>query len=294
MFYANGGSDNSAFGAQSLSSNSGSGNNAFGNGALYNNTTGSLNTGMGYSSLDANTTGNRNTGFGFRSLNNNSTGNNNTALGDDADVATGDLNNAMALGSGAIVAASNQIQLGNSSVTNVKTSGTLTAGSITYPNVSGTNGQVLTTDGNGTATWATPSASAGPKFVRSFTQTDNKLVVDCVAESEVSIGNLTFSIKPISDANGVAVNGGGANLVVKSSIPGDYQFISNLGNGSTDQRLFSVSTTNQNVSNLLLNYYSTLTSTIFKYYIDGNDSYEVKASMDGGQSVLLVVTYYKM
>jgi hypothetical protein len=149
MFYANGGSDNSAFGAQSLSSNSGAGNNAFGNGALYNNTTGSLNTGMGYSSLDANTTGSRNTGFGFRSLNNNSTGSNNTALGDDADVATGNLNNAMALGSGAIVTASNQIQLGNSSVENVKTSGTITAGSVTYPNIAGTENQVLITNGSG-------------------------------------------------------------------------------------------------------------------------------------------------
>jgi hypothetical protein len=158
MFDANGGSSNSAFGANSLSSNSGSDNSAFGNGALYNNTSGNFNTGMGYSSLDANSTGNRNTGFGFRSLNNNSTGSNNTALGDDADVATGDLNNAMALGSGAIVSESNQIQLGNSSVENVKTSGTITAGTVTYPKEHGASGQVLSTSGSGLLTWINASS----------------------------------------------------------------------------------------------------------------------------------------
>jgi hypothetical protein len=38
---------------------------------------------------------------------------------------------------------------------NLKTSGTIRAGSITYPNTSGTNGQFLTTDGTGIASWAT-------------------------------------------------------------------------------------------------------------------------------------------
>lgn len=69
------------------------------------------------------------------------------------------MNNATAVGYGAQVTASNSIQLGNGSVTNVKTSGTLTAGAITYPNTVGTGGQVLTTDGSGSATWASASSS---------------------------------------------------------------------------------------------------------------------------------------
>jgi hypothetical protein len=64
---------------------------------------------------------------------------------------------------------SNRIQLGadgstvNSEVTtaieNVRTSGTLTLGVVTYPNThSSTAGQVLTINATGTASWATPSS----------------------------------------------------------------------------------------------------------------------------------------
>jgi hypothetical protein len=264
--------------------------------AMLHLTTGNHNTAIGAQTL-LNTTGNNNTAIGYRAGETLAAGSSNTLLGHGANVGSPTSDNATAIGAFATVTTDNTIQLGNTGITDVKTSGKLTTGAITYPNTAGTNGQVLTTNGNGTATWTTPSASgasAVPKFVRSFTQTYNNSVVNCVAQSEVSIGNLTFSIQPVADGNGIAVNGGGSNLVVKSSTPGDYQFISNLGNGNTDQRLFSVTSTNQNVSNLLLNSYSTLTSTIFNYYSDGTDSYEVKASMDGGMSVLLVVTYYKL
>jgi hypothetical protein len=47
--------------------------------------------------------------------------------------------------------------LGNTSVTNVKTSGTYTAGSVTYPNAHGSANQVLSTTGSGTLTWTTLS-----------------------------------------------------------------------------------------------------------------------------------------
>jgi len=68
------------------------------------------------------------------------------------------LSNATAIGSGATVAASNTIQLGNTSVTNVKTSGTITAGDVTYPKTHGTANQVLSTTGSGTLAWTTPSS----------------------------------------------------------------------------------------------------------------------------------------
>jgi hypothetical protein len=68
------------------------------------------------------------------------------------------LTNATAIGAGAIVSASNTIQLGNTSVTKVITSGTLTAGTVTYPKAHGSDGQVLTTTGSGTLTWASASA----------------------------------------------------------------------------------------------------------------------------------------
>jgi hypothetical protein len=75
-------------------------------------------------------------------------------------VASANLTNATAIGNGAIVASSNTIQLGNTRVTNVKTSGTLTAGDVTYPNIHGASGQVLSTTGSGTLTWTTVSSGA--------------------------------------------------------------------------------------------------------------------------------------
>ena len=122
---------NNAYGNNALYLNtSGYSNNAFGFQSLYRNTIGSANTGYGQSSLYLNSTGSNNTAIGYGTLDNNSTGSNNTGIGYEADVSSNNLSNATAIGSGAIVTASNTIQLGNTSVTNVKTSGTITAGAL--------------------------------------------------------------------------------------------------------------------------------------------------------------------
>ena len=121
------------------------------------------NTAIGLSTLFANTTGSSNTATGAQALNSNTTGSSNTAIGYGADVATGALTNATAIGAGAIVSAVHTIQLGNTSVLNVKTSGTVTAGAVTYPNIPGSNGQVLTSAGDGTSNWTSgglPTADA--------------------------------------------------------------------------------------------------------------------------------------
>ena len=162
LYFNTTGSNNTAIGNASLNSNStGEDNTANGFGALYKNT-GSNNTASGSRSLYSNTTGGSNTALGYSSGTTNTTGNQNTLIGYSADVSSNNLSNATALGYGANVAASNSIQLGNTSVTNVKTSGTITAGTVTYPNTHGTNGQVLTTTGSGTLTWASaPTYSVG-------------------------------------------------------------------------------------------------------------------------------------
>jgi uncharacterized protein (TIGR02145 family) len=116
------------------------------------------NTALGGSALNANTTGNYNTAVGVRALETNITGSYNTAIGLEANVGTNNLTNATAIGYRAIATNSNSIQLGSSGVTNVKTNGTLTAGSVTYPNAHGTNNQVLITTGSGTLTWTTIDA----------------------------------------------------------------------------------------------------------------------------------------
>jgi hypothetical protein len=85
------------------------------------------------------------------------------------------ISNATAIGSGAVVYSSNTIQLGADgtngtiAITNVKTSGTLTAGAITYPNTVGSTGQVLTPDASGTASWGTPTFSSNKTVLSTVT-----------------------------------------------------------------------------------------------------------------------------
>ena len=83
--------------------------------------------------------------------------------------------------------------MGNTSVTNVKTSGTLTAGAVTYPNVHNTiAGQVLTTNAAGVASFTTPAA----ELPSSGNTAGDMLFWDGAAWVKVSAGsngqNLTF------------------------------------------------------------------------------------------------------
>jgi hypothetical protein len=78
--------------------------------------------------MELNTQGIGNTAIGVRSLQNNTTGTYNVAIGFGADVNAGAYANAVAIGYGAIASGSNMIQLGNSNIVNVNTSGSVTAG----------------------------------------------------------------------------------------------------------------------------------------------------------------------
>jgi hypothetical protein len=137
----------------------GSGNTSVGAESMMSLSTGTSNTSLGNQSLIG-TTGNNNVGIGKSAGSTITTGTNNTIIGTDANVGTNSLTNSTALGYGAIVAADNTIQLGNSAITDVKTSGTITAGAITIPNTDGSNGQVLSTNGSGTLSWTSPVTMA--------------------------------------------------------------------------------------------------------------------------------------
>jgi len=122
------GTYNTAIGGSTLFKNTtGSQNIAGGQGALENSLNGNNNAAIGSNALFSNTSGSGNTAFGVSSLYSNTTGQNNTAIGFGADVSSLGLSNASAIGYGAVVTANNKIQLGNTSVTNVNTSGSITA-----------------------------------------------------------------------------------------------------------------------------------------------------------------------
>jgi hypothetical protein len=141
--------DNTAIGSNALGINTtGLGNTANGYHALLVNTEGNDNTAIGFEALKSNSDGNKNTASGYKALTSNldgfsntaigymalsanQFGTNNTAIGEGADVGNPSLTNATAIGSGAIVTASDMIQLGNTAVKDVKTSGNLTVNGIT-------------------------------------------------------------------------------------------------------------------------------------------------------------------
>ena len=122
------GNRNTAVGSAALSNGSGPDDNtAIGYATLAAGISGSSNTAVGSYTFQTNTTGSNNVGIGKNAGITNTTGNNNTLIGTEANVGTNNLSNATALGYGAVATANNTIQLGNASVTNVNTKGSITA-----------------------------------------------------------------------------------------------------------------------------------------------------------------------
>ncbi|WNH09175.1 hypothetical protein [Thalassobellus suaedae] len=217
---------------------SGSNNIALGLAALYQETTGSNNIALGNNSSRNNNGGEGNVTLGYQAGNTITTGDYNVIVGYDADVSSGALTNAIAIGNGAIVTASNTIQLGNTSISNVKTSGTVTAGAITIPNTDGTSGQVLATNGSGTLTWSTPS-NADPirevadEITATASQTSFTLTQTPSANSKVKmyingirISNTAYSTSGTTLTYVPANNGnnGGYALTAGDRIQFDYYY----------------------------------------------------------------------
>lgn len=188
----NTGSDNSFFGSSAGALNTGSNNAFFGSQAGVANTSGNRNTFAGTSAGSTNDVGSQNTFLGFSSGfvnaggsnnvfvgnnagvsnvsggqntfvgqwagNGNATGSTNTALGYSAGMAADGFTNATAIGNGAIAAATNNIQLGNTSVTLVNTSGAYNTATGYEIGGTATSGNYLR--GNG-ANFVSASLTAG-------------------------------------------------------------------------------------------------------------------------------------
>jgi predicted acyltransferase (DUF342 family) len=141
---------NTAVGFSVLNNNIGFWDEAFGNSSLSNNTSGTFNSAYGGRSLFSNISGNGNVSFGFQSLYNNladsnaafgynagfknTTGTKNTFIGWSADADSVNLTNATAIGAGAIVKNSNTLQLGNTLLNLVNTSGSINSSKTIFAN----------------------------------------------------------------------------------------------------------------------------------------------------------------
>jgi hypothetical protein len=211
---SNTGTNNLAFGYQALKVNtSGSNNNAIGNSVLVANTTGANNTAIGNSALNANTggtynialgrsalsgniSGTGNIGIGYNTMASNATGNYNIAIGYGANISDG-LTNAISIGQSATNTTANSIQLGNSSITKVNTSGAITTSSdIIAKHLKGNSGALSIAASTGAGT--SPSAL-------SVTGTDMSGVVTLTTGSSPTINailatityNSAFSTAPV-------------------------------------------------------------------------------------------------
>jgi hypothetical protein len=135
--------------------------------------TGSHNIALGTDAGGRNGTGSGNIFLGSSTGMNNFSASNNTFIGYLADVNANNpsYTNATAIGYNARVTGSNKIQLGDESIINVRTRGTITAGDVTYPNThNGVTNQVLTINASGTASFATMGAAGA-------TLNDGKILV---------------------------------------------------------------------------------------------------------------------
>ncbi|MBP8085892.1 MAG: tail fiber domain-containing protein [Saprospiraceae bacterium] len=120
LFWNTTGNYNTALGSWSLfNSSTASQNTAVGNNALYSTTNGFDNTAVGHIALGQNTTGDDNTAIGQNALEANISGNQNTALGAHAFATGTAFSNSTAVGYNSAITASNQIRVGNSSVTSI-------------------------------------------------------------------------------------------------------------------------------------------------------------------------------
>ncbi len=120
LYYNKTGSANAAYGLFALNSNTvGNFNTATGNYALTSNKTGEGNVASGYRALYYNNSGNYNTGIGAESFINNMAGSYNTALGAYTSIYNNGLSNSTVIGYNAYSSASNQVRIGNSSVTSI-------------------------------------------------------------------------------------------------------------------------------------------------------------------------------
>ena len=165
------GVSNTATGTQALfTTTTGGFNTAYGGGALYS-TTGIGNTASGYHALYSTSSGSSNTAIGYRAGFGNTSGTQNTFVGYNTGVSiTSGINNTI-LGANvtglAVTLANNIILADGTGTINAQhdgidwtLTGGLTAGGITYPKINGTNGQVLTTNGAGIASWGNVTATA--------------------------------------------------------------------------------------------------------------------------------------
>jgi len=183
------GGNNTAIGNFSIAYNTtGGSNTAIGLGSLLNNFSGSFNTGVGKDVLSANTTGQNNAAVGHSAGSLLTIGSQNTFIGSQAGGFTGQLisaQNSIAIGYQAITTASNQVVLGNTSITETVLRGNIKL--TTTPATSASTYDILTINASGVIQ-KIPSTSVGVTSVSGTGSVSGLTLTGTVSTS----GNLTL------------------------------------------------------------------------------------------------------
>jgi len=236
-FTSSAGSANTIIGSNAMrqgDGGSGDYNTAVGLRALSNAQAGNRNTGIGVSTMEL-AIGADNTALGYRAGLGLNTGEKNTFLGSESNTPDETLTNATAIGYAAIVNLSNTIQLGNTAVTDLITSGKLTTGAITLPNTDGIEGQILSTNGSGVVNWVTASTAPGVRevadeFTAIASQTSFTLTQTPSANSKVKmyINGIRISNTAYTESGSTLTynpaNNGAYTLVTGDRIQMDYYY----------------------------------------------------------------------
>ena len=108
--------------------------------------------------------------------------------------------------------------------TNIKTSSTLTAGAVTYPNTHGTSGQVLSTTGSGTLTWTTTAVPLDASTsAKGIVQLAGDLAGTASLPTVNSIGGVSSStIGTINTTVTAATNNNTVSAIVKRDASGNF------------------------------------------------------------------------
>ena len=235
----NTGDENVAIGANAFEQNTGGTQGvAVGRQALDANTTGSYNVGIGYDALTANTTGENNVAIGKSALATNLTGDSNIAIGSDADVASNNLDNAIALGANASVSTSNTIRLGDTAMESIVTSATLQLDAVTYPNTTGTSGQVLTVSSTTGILYFADASSGG---LTPVLQEDNSIYImeDPSATTSTAERNTALGYDSLE-----SITTGDENVAIGNNVLGEIN--TGSGNVAVGKNLFDDQTNNTN------------------------------------------------
>jgi hypothetical protein len=229
----------------------------------------STNTAVGNASLATNTTGSYNTALGMQSLNTNVGGTYNVGIGYYANVGSANLYNVVAIGASAIGYTSDTIQMGNSSIKQMNTYGTIGVGNYVNDSAaSGITGSIYydTTDlelkvFNGTS-WSSIGSGSGLAGVTAVTSSEFAYGATLTTDNYLQLGPASASNPGILTTGSQTIGGSKTFNSIMTGTTGTFSSTVTAAafNSTSDYRV------KENIQDLNLNIYNVNPLRPVNYY----------------------------